>query len=356
MKDYKKASLFKRFAAAIIDLIMAFLLAVIVLSYVVNPILLSATNFEEKNARYNSDLFDVYYLVYVQKVDSTDPEKIEYKIVCDADSPKEEIEMYKNKEISSEDEGFASLNLAYINISFEKYEYYINKFYVSIGDTTSFKQNKLDSGFYNEDLSLKEGIDITSKDKEAYKLFLDETYSSLLKTEKFKQYKNGETYALSEELSTISSVGAYSSYFIAFLVLYLIIPLITRRRETLGKKLMSLQVVSLKDGTIASRKSMVLRFGCFVLIEFFFSLILYYIPLIGSIALMVVNKYQCSLHDYIANTTVSEVTYMSKYADLDKKIKEAKEQEEQESMIIDAEFIEKAEQERNKPLEDNKED
>ena len=71
---------------------------------------------------------------------------------------------------------------------------------------------------------------------------------------------------------------------------------------------------------------------------------------------MVVNKYQCSLHDYIANTTVSEVTYMSKYADLDKKIKEAKEQEEQESMIIDAEFIEKAEQERNKPLEDNKED
>lgn len=89
---------------------------------------------------------------------------------------------------------------------------------------------------------------------------------------------------------------------IPILIFCLLFPMILRNRCTLGKKICGIGVISRKDGLIAKRSQMCIRFLVFLLLEVVLSVFLLGIPMLISFTMMCFMKEGTSLHDYLSAT------------------------------------------------------
>jgi len=100
-------------------------------------------------------------------------------------------------------------------------------------------------------------------------------------------------------LETIVSIVIVATIF------FLVIPLCTKYRQTLGKKFMRLTI--LKNEKIISRPMTLLRFAIFLFVELLASIFAYGIPLIVSLTIACFSKNKKALHDLILGTKVVSI-------------------------------------------------
>ena len=275
---------------------------------VIDPITNVLTDYNKKNYDYNMGLFDSYAVVYVEYKDVEDT--FEYELICDAFSSEEEKTAMRD-EINNgtgENRYLLSIVTSKLNIDIDKY---MNEFYVCLGDEETYVTKKVESELFDEFGKVKE--DAKAADLSEFYTFM---YSNALRGEKFKTYQDGKLYNLGITLNKIDTIKAYGAYLLALCGLYLIVPIVFKRRQTLGKMVMKLQVVNMKTNEIASRPQMIVRFIALAIIEFLLAMLLsslLYLPLLVSIILMVVTLNQSAIHDFIAKTKVVEVPYVNPY-------------------------------------------
>ena len=117
---------------------------------------------------------------------------------------------------------------------------------------------------------------------------------------------NNETLANAySKLNFYNQIERFISILIVSIVLYIVIPLILKNGQTIGKKVLKVYVVECdKEGLGLSTSKLLLREGTFVVVEVILSMFTYYIPLILSLIVLVATKNRVSLHDVVSRTMV----------------------------------------------------
>ncbi len=117
---------------------------------------------------------------------------------------------------------------------------------------------------------------------------------------------NNETLANAySKLNFYNQIERFISILIVSVVLYIVIPLILKNGQTIGKKVLKVYVVECdKVGLGLSTSKLLLREGTFVVVEVILSMFTYYIPLILSLIVLVATKNRVSLHDVVSRTMV----------------------------------------------------
>lgn len=266
-----KAPLIRRFGAFLTDVFILVLLFLSLNAYVVSPLLAKSYNHNELVNEYTKRMVDSHLYVehngtiieYIDVYDSTLDNQFEFYKNVDSRL----IEFYT--EFESENIQIANYNKAKENsLLFELDEN--NNFVVK--ETTSVTQL---SSFYNQEFD------------KALSLFSN----------------NDDYYMdLARKITLFDIISIFISLSVALIVLYLIIPLCMKNGETLGKLLLSIGVVSLKDGFRAKKSQIIVRFVILYLFEIILSIFLIAIPLIVSFSMIVFNKKSSALHDYFAAT------------------------------------------------------
>lgn len=100
-------------------------------------------------------------------------------------------------------------------------------------------------------------------------------------------------------------------------IFYLMFPFIFKKnRQTLGKKIFKLGVIN-ADGLRPNNKKTLVRFLLFFFLEIVLSLLTVGVPLIISFSMVAFSKTGTSLHDYLANTYVVDVSTYNIYKSID---------------------------------------
>lgn len=117
---------------------------------------------------------------------------------------------------------------------------------------------------------------------------------------------NNETLANAySKLNFYNQIERFISILIVSVVLYIVIPLILKNGQTIGKKVLKVYVVECdKEGLSLSTSKLLLREGTFVVVEVILSMFTYSIPLILSLIVLVATKNRVSLHDVVSRTMV----------------------------------------------------
>ena len=309
MNSIRKPKLIKRFAALVVDIMLWFLVSLMALSFVINPCVNSITNYEYKTNEYRKGMYEIGAYVYVEYKTTSD--SYYYEIIGDVTNTSYENLTYNEKNTL----GITMITTSNLKITVEQLDYYVAMLYTNIGDIDSFNASKVDSELFDES-----GLPLESAKEEDLKNYYFDQYQKVFESEKFKNYKDGYIYNLGDELNTIDIIKAYSSYFVSLVIFYLLIPMLSKKRQTLGKRILNLEVIDAKTSQNASKMQILIRFAAITLIEFFLSMILsglLYLPLLVSIIMMVITLNQSTIHDYISGTRVIEVVdnvYMNEEA------------------------------------------
>lgn len=304
---------FKRLGAMIFDILGWFLLSIILLALAVDPLVNSVTSYNDKKYTYDLGLFDAYAYVYVEyKLDETSS-SYKYEFKYDASCTKEERDEIETNLNSYDNNSFYLISITSVDLNTDEY---MCKFYDKIGGQDALNYYK-DLKANNSNLFDENGVALENADKDELKDFYTQAlYNAIYSGEYFKKYEDGKYYDILKELNKYDNIKAYSSYFVSLLIFYLIIPIISKKRQTLGKMVMRLTVVDVKTNKTAKIYQMCIRFAALAIIEFFLSLLLsnfLYLPLLVSIILMIVTKNNSAIHDYVASTMVIEVPYVNPY-------------------------------------------
>jgi len=283
MNTENKVAGFNRIGAAIIDLLCAFVLLMLLSSFVITPILNSndyyLTNYQEYETRYLAS-----------------------KLVTKNDKGSLQVIIYN-----------------YDNEKKQEYDDILKEFYLSYSDENNdyvksyvdTKKNYQEAFIFDEENS----IYLFTENEEAIKTFFQHSYQDALNF----FVKNDKAFAtVYVKLTTVMTICDYIGIAVSLIVFYLIIPLIMKDRQTIGKKLCKLVIYNVKTDEVVSRGRYVLRFLLFAL-TIYGSLVFKGLPLLASIACMAFTKNGSTLHDLIVQTKVVDTLLTNKVEIIDKR-------------------------------------
>ena len=296
MQKVNRGSTFKRLGAAMMDFFLSIILAMFLVNIVGTNIANAAFGLNDKSIEVRDDLFDAGLYVYGKLDSSTN----KYNIVLDFEATEEERTIVFNDKEGSY--AYLQLNNSSLNITSERYDKCLTHFYEEI--------NKLDE--YKDLQNNSELFQTESKDETKLRSFYDNVYDKVATLEYLKLYNDGKTYDLNQYINLISAIITLISLILSFGVFYLLIPLLSKKRATLGKMMMSLALVNKSTGYIASRVAILIRFLTFLVIELLLSLYLYGLPLLVSIILIFALK-GSAIHDLTARTMVADTLEQKLY-------------------------------------------
>ncbi len=296
MHSLTKASNFKRLGAAMMDFCIALIVSLLFLNFIAMPIADASVHLSEKREEYSEILFEAGLFVYIHR--EGELESYHYQIVADTFSSEEEKKIQKDLGKEDSNYGYAALDDAYLKITPLQYNQYLTQFYSKINKTDVYEEHKKNCSLF-ENGNLKNEEDFLNQrdffDKEYQSLMSDATYLNL--------YEDGIIVSTYSIISTTEWLVTIISFFLSFLIFYLLIPMFTKYHGTLGKMMMNMALVHQKTGYIASRVAVFIRFLVFLILEVVASLYLFGLPLIASIILLFVLDGR-SLHDLLAKTIV----------------------------------------------------
>lgn len=107
----------------------------------------------------------------------------------------------------------------------------------------------------------------------------------------------------SKKLNNISMIEIIGSLSFVGIILFLIIPLCSKKGQTLGKMMYGIAVVEKNDKPIR-KTTILLRYLILYYIEILLSIFFYGLPLLISLTIMCFGKKQQSVHDLILSTKV----------------------------------------------------
>ena len=276
MHKLKPANKVQRIFAAFMDLMIAFLLATILSSFIVNPLFVNSTSYQESYSVYENGLLSTQLY---QKDENNGQ-----KLTCVIDLLNQDgTVMFNVEKISEYDEKLVSF---YSNYSNEKVEEYQN--------------TKETSNVYIKNASNEYVVIETVNVNDAYNFFA----TSYVNATKYFFTQNESVNEAYYVLSLTSTYATIIPTGISLLICYILMPLLFKDGQTIAKKLFSLKVVSLKEDKILTKKQIILRELFFVFVEIVLSYFTYFIPIIISILFVLMNKNHLSLHDYVGQTYV----------------------------------------------------
>lgn len=205
--------------------------------------------------------------------------------------------MNKNDYIDKLDD---SIELFYTNFSNE---------YIKI---ELYNNSKIDSNLFTINNGEFLRKDIISND--TYISFFESEYDKAVNLmNKYDDVVLNNASQINKYFVTIISLSLLTS----ILILYLIFPLIFKDGETIGKKLLGIGVVSLKDGFRIKVSQKIIRFMSFLIFEVILSVLLVGIPLIVSFSMMFFSKNNMTIHDQLAATICVDKKVSLIYKDFD---------------------------------------
>lgn len=273
MEENLKPSFTKRILAALIDLVVFFILMIVISNFVLGSILV--TN--------NSD-YQTNYQVYEDTLIST-------KLAVKDDQGVLQIGIYN----------FDDKNL-------DQYENNILEFYNSYPDSSAANIEKYQN-------SKKNYPDLCAYDEETktYSWKEDTTYAQDFFLYAYNDalnflYSANKEYATSyQTLTFYLNLNKYLSALISALIPFLILPLILKG-QSLGKKIMSLKVCKLPDYQDVKPTDTLLR-GIVIALEIVGSYLLYGLPLLISFVMMMATNNRITLHDLLPKTMIISAKY-----------------------------------------------
>ena len=284
MQKMTPASKFQRMFAAIMDIMLAFLFATLLSSFVVSPIIA------------NSNAYKDNYLIYENGLIATKlyqkDENNSNKLTCIIDLTNPDGSIIFNIE------------------KLEEYDEKLIEFYsnYSVDAVERYQNTKAESNIYIKNESnqyvLTESININ----DAYNFFA----TSYIDATKYYFEQNEIVNNAYYYLSISSTYALIIPAIISLLICYIVLPIVFKDGQTIAKKLFSLKVVSLKSDKTLNKGQVVLREMFFVIVELVLSYFTYCIPLIVSVVFMLLNKNHLSFHDYIGQTYVIDCLNVDK--------------------------------------------
>lgn len=290
-----KISIIRRIGAFITDLFIVLMLFLAFNSYVFTPIFSNVFSYDENLEIYENIMLEsnLYY---------EDSQGYIYELIQEFDNghfKQGELNFYKKVDSS-------------IEAFYLKYQH-------QGANLSSFLENKSESNLYNfsnNQYVLKENVDVN-----AYKTFITENFEQAVSL--FS--KIDEQYvSIARTFMVFQILSLSLSLIISCTIVFLLIPLFSKNSETIGKRLLSVGIVSLKDGFAIKKSQLLIRFLVFLLIEVILSVLLFAIPLLISFSMVVFNKKGLALHDYLSATICVDKKQTIVYKDFDEFLKHEK--------------------------------
>lgn len=314
------ASIPKRVGACLLDLALVFIFVILLQNWVVLPISNATVHLDKIQEEYKKEM--VNSGLYVEK------DNLIYQInssqIYDPKTKKSELDPDK---LMMADVYYEEFITKFINTEYGAFEYKYEENLDKENFSTFLNHQKEES-----DLFVKNGDNyqvVENVDNEKLASFYSNLYQSMMNG---AYASKGLLVQLGNKINNISLIGLGSVVFVLLVIIYLVFPLCTKNGKTPGKMILSLGLVSAKDGFSVSKWQIVIRFLSFFLIEVCLSIVLggvmmvlVFLPLLISFTCVVFTKSHSSLHDFLAATIVVDCNKTMIY----KNAKELKEHIEQ---------------------------
>ncbi len=249
---YKKTKLLRRVAAVLLDAIIAFVTFIVIHSFIAEPIVKNTTNYNDMMSEY----IDIYETSYIFKYDGKSIQRIG-----------------------------------------ENFDYNFSKFYEKYDSLENYENKKKDSGLFKlDESSEKYSIEIGSADQ-MYK-FYDEQFN-----EAYKIFiKNPRLVFLHNEIYKIRLITLLIPVIVSFIIVFLLIPIILKNGQTIGKKAMHIKIISKKGDGVVTNIQTIFRFFIDLIVMMLLSVLIYGIPLIVNLAMIILMKNRDSIEDILCST------------------------------------------------------
>lgn len=277
----------RRIAAALLDIFFVVIIFLTLVSLVLPPIVEKVVHFSELKENYRVRLLDSHLYEELNKTT--------YRLT----------ELYSEQEKKEKSEEY-----------FAKLDGNITYFYTQF---TDFEDAKIENYTKSKEES---NLFVYDEESQVWNVSGKATYAELLKFyeieyEKALNYLSLDSLCLeyARKISITTIVEAIIGLTIPLVIFYLVIPLILKERKTLGKKFVGLAVVSRKNGFVATRTQILIRFLAFYFIEVILSIFLFGIPLLISFTLVCFSKERNAIHDYLSATLVVDTRQIPVFKD-----------------------------------------
>lgn len=230
----------------------------------------------------NEEKKDTYYLIYNMYTEDnvSEEDKLKY------------IDLMEN-----------NLNLLITEANFSCY---------TMDDLTNLKAEAENVFYFNQELNQFEYVEGVETDAKVdfYRSACKDAYKKITTKDDFivTSFKKINRINMIEIMSCLTVVG---------IVIFLVIPLCSKKGQTLGKKMNGLALVEKEDQPIR-KMTIVFRYLILFFVEIIASIFLYGIPLLISLTIMCFSKKRGALHDVILSTkTILAESYPQKKSEDD---------------------------------------
>jgi len=303
-----KSPFYKRLSAFLIDLFIILVAALILDVAITRPCLNHFGGYKKTQQNLLVERVKSYLFVVVNE---------DYEVVFDGDSSEEEILNGVNAKNSLYNiRQYVLLNE---EVGSETYLNYLTKFY-TIVDISILNSLKEESSIFENN----QFIDSVSEEDRL--TFCGNVFKKADKD--ISLYKEGTIIKLTHQMSYFTVLSYVINYGITSFIFLWLLPLLSKYRQTIGKRFMKLAVVN-KFYIPANVLILSTRYLALMLIEVVLSSFILYLPLIISGILVLVTKNGNSLHDYLSTSQVIDLerfipfNNMKEYQDFINQEKEA---------------------------------
>lgn len=262
-KEFKRTSILRRVAAAAIDIIIAFIFFVIILTFIINPCFESFSDYGKKYQEY--------------------------------------ISMCEDSHLYTVD-GSGNINDLYGENYIKKDEAltYFYTHYSSIDKLNEEKEKRKDLFTYVN------GEYVYAKNKDAdLGTFYNEQYEKALNI--FNDLE--DVKKINAVLGNYQLLMVFLSAFISLALVLFIPPIIFKNGQTIGKKWLHIQLVSKKTGERIHWPQWVIRTSIYFVVEILLSLYSFGVPLLVNAIFTIANKAHLGIHDVLCSTIPVDVSF-----------------------------------------------
>lgn len=285
-----KCSFNKRSIAFLIDISIVWLAALLFNYLIAYPIAYSTTSLKQDYVQMNYEKIQTHLYKVVDK---------NYKIIDTTDVDKEKLDtiIKENSFVTIKDLARKSKDYTSLN-----YLEDINYYYSIIEKTESYNNYFKD----NKDFELKDGnYHLVSTLSEEEKISAVDNLFSIASKD-LNQYKDQIILKLGYKVSSINLIIISAGYLITSLIFLLFVPLFSKHKNTIGKKILHLGVVD-KYYVNANGMILTVRYLSLMIIEFALSVITFGGFIIGSMIMVLMTSNGISIHDFLATSQVVDL-------------------------------------------------